>query len=155
MFEMPQPTEAHKKLERLAGNWSGEETMMPSPWDPKGGKATAKISSRVALSGFVVVGDYEQHRDSVCTFQGHSVWTWNAQDACYQLYWWDSIGVPVNIFKGNFNGDTLTMTCVDHQGHSRLTYQFTGPSSLRSTMEMSQDGKNWMKLFEGAYERQG
>ena len=98
MMEMPKPTEAHIKLERLAGTWSGEETMMPSPWDPRGGKATAKVTNRVGLTGFVVIGDYEQYRDGVCTFQGHSVWTYDAGQSCYLLYWWDSIGVAVNIF---------------------------------------------------------
>lgn len=154
-MEMPKPTEAHKKLALIAGLWAGEEKMMPSPWDPKGGTATAKVSSRLALNGFVVVGDYQQMRDGVCTFEGHSVWWYDGNQGCYVLHWWDTMGVAPNVFKGNFDGDTLTMTCVDQQGHSRLTYTYSGANSLRSIMEMSQDGKNWMKLFEGSYSRQG
>jgi hypothetical protein len=46
------------------------------------------------------------------------------------------MGVAPNVFKGNLDGNTLTMTCVDHQGHSRLTYVYTSANSLRSTMEM-------------------
>jgi hypothetical protein len=38
--------------------------------------------------------------------------------------------------QGNLDGNTLAMTCVDHQGHSRLTYVYTSANSLRSTMEM-------------------
>jgi Protein of unknown function (DUF1579) len=155
MMEMPKPTDAHKKLELIAGNWTGEEKMMPSPWDPKGGTATATITSRVSLNGFIVKGDYKQSRDGICTFEGHSVWWYDATQSCYVMHWWDTMGVAPNVFKGDFDGNKLTMTCVDHQGHSRLTYNYSGSNSLRSTMEMSQDGKNWMKLFEGSYTRQG
>jgi hypothetical protein len=153
MMDMPKPGAAHKLLERIAGTWTGEETMMPSPWDPKGCKTTAKIVSRVALSGFAVVGDYQQFREGKLTFEGHSVWTYDAAQSCYLLHWWDSMGQAVNLFKGNFNGDTLTMNCTDQQGETRLTYVYSGSTSLRSKMEMSQDGKNWMTLFEGTYTR--
>lgn len=154
MMEMPKPTVAHQKLERIAGNWTGEEKMLPSPWDPKGGTATAKITSQLALSGFVVTGDYQQIREGTCTFEGHSVWMYDPAQSAFLLYWWDSMGQLPNIFKGNFDGDTLTMTCVDHQGHSRLTWTYTSTTSMRSKMEMSQDGQRWMTLFEGSYTRQ-
>lgn len=32
-MEMPKPTPHHEKLKVLAGTWTGDETMKPSPWD--------------------------------------------------------------------------------------------------------------------------
>lgn len=62
-MDMPQPTDAHRKLARLAGEWTGEEKVFPSEWDPEGGVALGRTSARVALGEFAVVTDYEQERD--------------------------------------------------------------------------------------------
>ena len=62
-MEMPRPSDGHRKLEKIANQWEGDETMHPSPWDPQGGKATGRIKSRVALNGFALIYDYEQERE--------------------------------------------------------------------------------------------
>jgi hypothetical protein len=49
-------------MEKLAGNWEGEEKMPPSRWDPKGGAAIGRRKSRPALNGFALISDYEQDR---------------------------------------------------------------------------------------------
>src|SRR4030095_8583695 len=53
-MEMGMPTvqEQHKKLQTLAGTWTGEEKMHPSPWDPEGGMALGKVNNRIDLDGF-------------------------------------------------------------------------------------------------------
>ncbi|MGD8276415.1 MAG: DUF1579 family protein [Gemmatimonadota bacterium] len=149
---MPQPTEHHRKLERLTGRWEGTETMHPSPWDPKGGQATGRNDSRFALDGFAVITDYEQERDGAITFRGHGVMTWDAKAECYTLHWFDSMGSPPEVFRGNFDGDVLT---VSHGGamHVRLTWDFTTDGIMRSGMQTSQDGEVWTPLFECDYRR--
>ena len=153
-MEMPKPTEAHRKLAALAGRWTGTETIPPCPWDPKGGTAVGRCENRIAADGFILVHDYEQERNGAVTFRGHGVFTHDAAVNCYLLYWWDSMGVAANVFKGNFNGDTLQMTCVDHQGHSRTTWGFPAPNTYSFRMEMSQDGQQWMTMMEGDYTRE-
>ena len=59
---MPQPNENHRKLRALAGDWTGTETLSPSPWGP-GGSATGKMSYRLDLDGFFLVGDYVEEKD--------------------------------------------------------------------------------------------
>jgi hypothetical protein len=154
-MEMPKPTDAHRKMERLAGEWIGEETMYPSPWDPKGGVASARSQSRVALDGFALVADYEQQRDGVVTFQGHGVYTYDAKERCYLLHWFDSIGGPAEVFRGQFDGDVLTLTSRNPQGFARMTWDLSGKGRMKSRMEMSQDGKSWAALFDGVYTRKG
>ena len=84
-MEMPKASDGHRKLEKIAGRWEGEETMYPSPWDPKGGKAIGRINSRVALNGFALINDYEQERDGAITFTGHGVFTYDPKADVYSL----------------------------------------------------------------------
>ena len=80
-MDMPRPGEAHKKLSRLIGEWSGGETMHPAPWDPVGGPATARIVNRPILDGFAVVQEYQQIRNGVPNFSGHGVWWYDEAKA--------------------------------------------------------------------------
>lgn len=150
MMEMPKPTEHHRKLTKLVGQWQGEEKMYPSEWDPKGGVATGRQHARVSLDGFAVLADYEQERDGRITYMGHAVWTYDPKENCYLLHWFDSMGSPPEVFKGSFQGEVLT---VSHGGrmHARMTYDFSHGSTLKSKMEMSPDGKNWSTFFDAEY----
>lgn len=151
-MEMPQPTPNHLRLEALAGDWEGEETMHPSQWDPEGGAARGRTRSRLALNGFALISDYEQERDGVITFTGHGVWRFDPREDRYELHWFDCFGAPLELFHGRFEGDVLTVT---HGGpmHARLTYDLSEPGQLISKMEMSEDGESWSTLFDGRYTR--
>lgn len=152
-MDMPKPTDAHMRLQRIAGNWIGEEKIHPSPWDPHGGTAIGSVHNRVALDGFVVVQDYAHERDGRVVFRGHGVFTWNEAEQCYVLYWFDSMGVPPNIFKGHFENDVLTMTSKDLQGHSRVLFDFTRDGRYTYRMEVSQDGNQWYLFTEASYDK--
>jgi len=152
-MEMPTPTEHHQKLANLEGRWRGTETMYPSQWDPAGGTATGLNEMRLALDGFAVISDYEQERDGTITFRGHGVMTYEPGEGHYILHWFDSLGSPPEVFRGNFEGDFLTLS---HGGpciHARLTYDLSTAGTLRTQMEMSQDGAEWALFFEASYER--
>jgi hypothetical protein len=51
-MQMPAPTDQHRRLEPLAGTWSGEDVLHPTPCDPEGGTATTRIEARMTLDGF-------------------------------------------------------------------------------------------------------
>jgi hypothetical protein len=55
-MQTPQPGPEHGNLARLSGEWSGEETMFPSPWSPEEQQRTGRISARI-LDGFFVISD--------------------------------------------------------------------------------------------------
>src|SRR5262245_40303613 len=153
-MEMPKPNEAHRKLDALAGRWTGKETIPPCPWDPKGGTAVGRCDNRVGVDGFLLIHDYEQERDGRINFRGHGVFSYDNTQQCYVLHWWDSTGVSVNVVKGTVSGNLLQMTCVAGQGHSRTTWTLPGGAHYHFKMEMSQDGQQWMTLMEGDYTRQ-
>lgn len=154
-MEMPQPDEAHKRLQKLVGEWRGEEKMKPSPWDPEGGTAIGRVSNRLALDGFNVIQDYTQERDGKVTFRGHGVFGWDMKTRDYVLSWFDSMGSPPEQFRGHFEGDVLTMTSRNAMGHSRAIFQLGQADTYEFKMDMSQDGSEWQNLMEGRYERAG
>ena len=152
-MEMPRPGEAHKRLEKLVGSWIGEEVMQPSPWAPEGGTATGRVTNRMALDGFNIIQDYEQERNGVVTFRGHGIFSWDAMRHDYVLHWFDSMGMPPNEFRGDFDGDVLTLNSRGPQGHSRGIHDFTRPGSYTFKMDMSQDGSQWQNFMEATYQR--
>jgi len=152
-MNMPKPGPGHAGLERLAGTWEGEEILHPSHWDPKGGVALGRTTSRVALNGFALIGDYEQVREGVVTFSGYSVMTYDPAEERYMLHWFDCLGSPLEIFQGCFEGDVLTLSHGGPGMHARISYDLSEPDHLVSRMEMSQDGKGWVALFDGRYKR--
>ncbi len=152
-MEMPTPSAGHRKLEKIAGSWEGEEKLYPSPWDPKGGTATGRIKSRVAVDGFALLNDYEQERDGAINFTGHGVFTYNPKEDSYMLVWVDCMGAPPEIFKGNFEGDILHLAHGGPGMHVRLTYDLSEPGYLCTSMEMSPDGNTWNRFFDARLRR--
>jgi hypothetical protein len=152
-MEMPKPTAAHRKLECFVGSWSGEERLFPSPWDPKGGNAVGRVVNRLALDGFVVVQDYEQERGGAVTFRGHGVFRWDSGDQCYVLHWFDSMGMPPNEFRGQFDAEVLTLYSKSAQGDSRAVFDFGEPGKYLFRLEVSRDRNHWVTFTEGRYTR--
>lgn len=154
----PQPTEAHRKLEKLAGVWTGEEKMHPSPWVPEGSTAQGRTSGRLGLNGFALIVEYEQRRDDQVTFTGHGVYTYDPKQACYVLYWFDCMGGQPNLFKGNFEGDTLTLTSDESSEggprYSRLVYDLSRAGHMSSRMEVAEDGVTFKVFMDATYIRQ-
>jgi hypothetical protein len=149
----PTPTDGHRRLERLVGTWEGHETMHPSPWDPKGGPAVGRTTSRLALGGFALLSDYEQARDGRTTFTGHGVYTYDPGEDRYTLHWFDCMGSAPEVFTGGFDDDVLTLGHGGPGMHVRMTWDLRHHGTLRSKMEMSEDGEAWHTLFESEYVR--
>jgi hypothetical protein len=150
---MPRPGKPHEKLNALIGTWIGEETIHPSPWDPQGGKTEARIVNRSALGGFVVEQDYEQRRDGQLSFEGRGIFGYDAGEQDYQLFWFDSMGLPPNHYRGTFEGTTLVLGTRSPRGHSRVTFELTSRSTYEFRMEVSVDGHSWKTFIEGRYRR--
>lgn len=155
-MEMPKPTAEHQQLAKLAGNWVGEESILPSPWDPKGGKATGRMQARMDLGGFYLIADYQQERNGQENFRGHGVYGWDPRGKCYTLHWFDCSGIEHGApALGSWEGDTLTLQHdLRHLGYSRYVYN-VGDGEYRMRIENSPDGKQWTTFLDAVYRRVG
>jgi len=154
-MDMPKPTAAHEKLAKLIGRWSGPETMPPGPWAPGGGTALGRVENRAALDGFVVIQDYAQERDGEVVFRGHGVFGWNPGAGHYTLHWFDSMGMGVNEYRGDFAGDVLSLISDSPMGKSRAVFDLGAAGRYVFRMDVSQDGQAWTTFMEGSYTRVG
>ena len=152
-MDLPKPTIEHQKLQRLVGEWFGDEFIHPSPMDPKGGKAAGHIRNRYALDGFVLFHDYEQERNSRPVFRGHGVITWNQAEQCYFMYWFHSSGLPPSFFKGTLINDIMILNTEDTKTKVRISWNFQRDRQYASRIETSQDGEEWSIFVNGTYIR--
>lgn len=151
-MDMPKPTEEHRRLEKLAGNWTGEEKIHPSPWDPQGGPATSTFEARTACDGFWLVADYAETRNGQVAYRGHGVYGYDRKERAWTMSWFDSMTESVGRTAiGRWDGDRLVFTNQSPMGHSRYSYEFQGANRYRFTIENSQDGRQWALMMEGVY----
>ena len=153
---MPHVVEQHHKFRSLAGKWVGEETINPTPWDPKGGTAVGRVESRVGLGGFFLISEYAQERDGKVCYEGHGVYGWDAKEQCYTMHWFDSMSggnCSAPAAKGTWEGNTLTFQNQSEMGYGRYSYLFEGDGRYTFRMDQSQDGKQWVNFMEGKYTR--
>ena len=154
-MEMPKPTAAHQRLNVLAGKWQGQEKMHPSPWDPQGGMADAKIDNQLVLDGFAIVQSYSRMHGGAAFFTGHCVMTYDGIAKEYRMHWWDSLGSPVDVFRGQFDGQRLMLHSQNSMGYSRGTFNLAQAEAGRYSfsMEVSPDGLEWAPFMDGSYVR--
>ena len=156
-MEMPKPTAGHEKLSALVGEWVGEEKMHPSPWDPKGGTAEGRMTTRVGLDGLHLISDYNQLRGGKVTFRGHGVYGHDVRSNEPWFYWFDSMGFdPGSAARGEWTGNQLRFLHRNRAGGvSRYTYEFDGPDAFTFSIEMSRDGESFSPWLESRWTRAG
>ena len=148
-FQMPTPGPAHEVLARMAGEWIGDETLLPSPFHPEGAKRTSTSSSRM-LEGFFLVTDYVQSSGDEVSFRGHGVYSWDPAAEEFIMYWYDSMGGAGGVARGKLEGDVLTFLNTSPMGHHRYRYTL-GEAGYRFEMAMSQDGEEWSTFMDASY----
>ena len=140
-------------LNRLAGEWAGEETIATTRWG-EGGPARGRFSARLDLSGRVLLMDYREERNGQPALQAHAVFTAGPGDDEYALYWFDSYGfVPVQPAPGHWDGERLVFLRSSPRGHTRHTYTFRN-DACELVLESSFDGGvHWEPVMHGSYRR--
>lgn len=115
----------------------------------------ATTTWRVDLGGFVLITDYEQHKDGQTTYRGHGVYTVDPASTEVVLHWFDQMSGQREEFRGTWNGDQLTLQSKNQMGFMRLQYDLSTEGRLVTRGEMSADGENWKAMFDGEHERRG
>lgn len=154
-MEMLNPTPEHERMKALEGAWIGADVLHPSPWDPKGGKATSRFHARRILGGFHLVINWTQERGGAVNFEGHGVLGWDPRGKCYTLHWFDSMGAEHGAPAiGEWVGDALTLTHeTSHMGSSRQRYEI-GEDEIGFRLEHSADGSEWRVFLESRFKRE-
>ncbi|HPF70604.1 MAG TPA: DUF1579 family protein [Candidatus Krumholzibacteria bacterium] len=148
-FTMPRPGPEHAFLARMAGRFTGRETMCNPAWSPEMQEHTSTVTARV-LDGFFVVTDYEQSSAGRVTFRGHGVYGWDPHASRYMMYWFDSMGGPGGVATGTVEGDVLTFENTSPLGRQRYRYTF-GADGYTFEMALAPDGGDWTTLMTGDY----
>ena len=151
-MEMPKPTDAHKRLEKLAGKWEGIDTIHPSPFTA-GSTAAGSYDNRIDLDNFFLIMDYLEKSKGVVTFRGHGVVGYDGKQKCYTMHWFDNFGFPpAEPGRGQWEGDKLTFDFryPDHKG--RTTYTVNG-REMSFGVYMDMDGKGFKAVIEGKYKK--
>jgi hypothetical protein len=151
----PQPTDEHRRLHALAGEWQGEETVYESRWFAAG-PAASRVSARVDLGGLCVIQDYAQTRDGAPSFAAHGVFVYDRDDRLTKLFWHDSLGylAPAPA-SGGWKDGRLTLLRGSMRGGARHIYAFPDPDTYTLTIQFSPDAEGWADLLRGVYRRIG
>ena len=150
-MEKPTPTEQHKKLEKLAGKWIGEEKIQGSPHTTEK-TATGTFDFRMDLDGLFAITDYAETAKGKTLMAGHGVIGWDAKKKNYTLHWFDTFGSPPGApSTGQWQGDTLKF----HQEGSGDTIFELADGGLIFTIAMDVDGKGPKPIIVGKYRRAG
>jgi hypothetical protein len=150
---MPQPSDQHRELVVLAGDWVGEDNLHPTPWAPLRRTAIGRFTSRIGVDGMFLVSDYEEEREGKIVFRGHGVYGWDAKRERYTMFWFDSMGMSPNETLGVWQGDELVFSGSGEGGKSRYVYTVTGPDKMAFRIESSKGGETWNRIMEGEYTR--
>ncbi|MHC5012027.1 MAG: DUF1579 family protein [Planctomycetota bacterium] len=156
-MDMPQITDAHRRLEALAGSWAGEETLEPSPWAPEGSNLYGRLDARIDLDGFFLITNYvgEKPETGEVVYRGHGVYGWDQKKQRYTMNWYDSMGGEYETpTLGTWEGDTLRFVQQGPKGQSRFTYVMQGADAYRFSIENSTDGERWQLFMAAVYRRQ-
>jgi hypothetical protein len=157
---MFRPSDEHRRLHRLAGEWAGEEMIYASGPD-RGGRASSRASVQVILDGYFVVSDYIEEREGAPAYRGHGVYGWDPAARTYTMHWFDSMGsVPLQAARGQWGlkndvEQELVFEHRTHEGYARYTYRFTSDDVYIFRIESSRDAKDWRPFMEGKYRRAG
>ena len=149
----PSPLPEHKKLALFAGEWTGEETVFPSRWQA-GGRATSRVSARIALNGFYLIQDSVQTRDGKESFASHGVFTYDREDRTYKLFWHDSLGyyspAPAS---GGWAAKSLVLVRGSLRGNARHVYEIVDDNTYNMKIQFSPDSEGWNDVLTGVYRR--
>ena len=118
----PPVTPHHRRLHRLLGTFSVEQTLADGSTSP------ARAHTRMGPGERYVIADYEQHHEGRLVFSGHGVYGYDPDEACFTMVWFDSATSDgfTEPARGQWHDDnTLAFVRTTPHGRGRYTYRFT------------------------------
>ena len=148
--EAPKPSPEHKKLDVLAGSWTVEGDVKPSPMGP-GGKMTEVEKCEWMEGGFFLVC-HTDFKSTMGNGYGMGVMGYSNDDKAYTYHEFNSWGESMDS-KGAVDGETWTWTSDEKMGDKivkgRFIMKMTSATSYNFTYETSPDGAKWTMAVDG------
>ena len=149
-MEKTRPTEHHRRLECLVGQWSGPEKIRAPHTTHT--DATGTFDLRMALDGLFLVADYVERAGAEILLRGHGVIGWDPQGKSYTLHWFDTYGFPpISPGRGQLDGDALIFEHVYATKRGRTMLALAGPEKMKFKIEMNVGGEGWQTAVDGDF----
>ncbi|HTH48327.1 MAG TPA: DUF1579 domain-containing protein [Candidatus Limnocylindria bacterium] len=152
---MPDSSKSSSRLhfDALEGQWSGHETIYPSPWGP-GGPAEGKWRIARDGSGLHLVFDYTERRADGTSFDAHSVAAIDPETGDWLLFLFDSYGFPpLQPARGRWEGNRLVLEKTTPRGVGRTVFEI-GPDRFSYSVASSAHGAaTFTPVMDGVYRR--
>ncbi len=147
----PTPSPELKKVEFMAGDWTGEGTASPAPGMP-GGKFITSSHAEWMEGNFFLVEHSDFDLPGMGKMKELAVLGYDPDRKVYTYTAFNSMG-EVESSTGTLDGDTWTWLSDEHMGGMKMKGRFTmkvlSPTSYNMKFELSQDGKDWTTAMEG------
>lgn len=155
-MEMPQPTEAHRRLAAFEGTWEGDEVLHSGPMRPVAARARGRYVFRMGCGGFFLLLDYEETQDGAPLYGGHGVYGHDAKLGAYTAHWFDTMGGWYETAaRGVFEGNVLTFALASPRGAARYVYELAGPDEMTFTIHVKGPSGAFEPFMSGRYRRTG
>lgn len=145
------PAPELKKLDFMAGDWTSEGDMKPSPGMP-GGKFSISSHAEWMEGTFFLVEHSNADMAAMGKFKELAVMGYDPDRKVYTYHAFNSMGQD-ETSAGTVDGDTWTWLSDEHFGGTTMKGRFTmkvlSPTSYTMKFELSPDGTNWMTAMEG------
>lgn len=127
-----EPTELHRSLHPLEGDWTGEGEVFPNPWGPSGPtQCTWKF--RMAHRGLHMIHDYRELRDGCHLFEAHGVISVDPASQSILWFLFDDYGFPpLEPARGVWTGNRLDLIKSTPRGIGRTQLQLEDGTLLHT-----------------------
>jgi hypothetical protein len=138
--DQPKPGPEHKKLEIWVGEWTYEGTGEATPFNPTAAKFRGKISSRMVLDGFFVMGQAEDIGDDGYIFRNIWIMGYDPEKKAYLGRTFEN--------NGTFTSDTFEVIGNTWKATGTRTTPEGEVYKTRMVQTISADGKSHTELSE-------
>ena len=152
--EMGQP-EQMKIFEAMSGEFAVEMKFKMDPsmdWQTSTGTSTHTM----ILNGCTQMQELSSTMMGM-PFKGIGMTTYKRATGKYQTSWTDSFGQGMSMYEGTMVDGKIVMTGIDNMGgmemHVRMTSYDMSADGFKWSMEVSQDGQNYMEMMQAIYTR--
>lgn len=148
----PTPAPELKKLEFLAGDWSSQGEIKPSPGMPEGGKYSSNDHIDWMDGNFFLVSHTDFDFGQMGKGKEVAYFGYDPERKVYTYTNFNSVGQN-DVSTGTVDGDTWTWTSDEHYGgmtmKGRFTMKVISPTAYTMKFELSPDGTKWTTAMEG------